>query len=154
MQPFEPTYYQFENRPVEAIKHLMKVQKGQAVKALYHNDIGFIDIVWGDESMGLCHLINKHKKEFDNAGVKIFNIIPLIVEKGKVNKRNSGDNSIVIEHNFFRVVVYLTYNQKNKRFLMTAYDLLFPERKPTVSGFTVRTCGLQTNNSRKDNVLI
>jgi hypothetical protein len=76
-------------------------------------------------------------------------------EGGYVNDpQDSGGNSIVIEHNFFRVVVYLTYNQKNKRFLMTAYDLLFPERKPTVSGFTVRTCGLQTNNGDKYTVLI
>lgn len=154
MQPFEPTYYQFENRPVEAIKHLMKVQKGQAVKALYRNDIGFIDIVWGDEKVGLCKIVNKHGREFKKAGVLIEEIIPTILKNGSINKSRSDNNSIAIEHKFFRIAIYLTYNQKNKRFLMTAYDLLFPNRKPTVSGFTERSVSHQSNNSRKDNVLI
>jgi hypothetical protein len=76
-------------------------------------------------------------------------------EGGYVNDpQDSGGNSIAIEHKFFRIAIYLTYNQKNKRFLMTAYDLLFPNRKPTVSGFTERSVSHQSNNSRKDNVLI
>ena len=43
-----PKYTKFKGKPKEAIKHLLKVQKGDCLEALYHKDIGYIDIVWGE----------------------------------------------------------------------------------------------------------
>ena len=45
---FGPIYDQFQKQPKLAIKHLLKVQNGECPKALYRDDIGFIDIVWGE----------------------------------------------------------------------------------------------------------
>jgi hypothetical protein len=153
MQSFEPTYNQFENRPVEAIKHLMQVQKGQAIKALYRSDIGFIDIVWGDDTMGLCHIIKKHGREFNQAGVNIWDVLPIIIKFGKVDKSRSSKKHLVVNHDFFRGVIKLNFDEKEKRFLITAFDTLFPDRRPALSGFT-KNMLIHSLTGGKDTVLI
>jgi len=41
---FGPIYTQFENKPKDAIKHLMKVKTGDCINAYHHEEIGWIDI--------------------------------------------------------------------------------------------------------------
>ncbi len=45
---FGTIYTQFKNRPKEAIKHLKKVKEGECVNAFYREDIGYVDLVWGE----------------------------------------------------------------------------------------------------------
>ena len=45
--PFGEIYTQFKGKPQEAITYLLAKKGGEAVGALYHKDIGSIDIVWG-----------------------------------------------------------------------------------------------------------
>lgn len=160
MQSFEPTYNQFENRPVEAIKHLMQVRKGQAIKALYRSDIGFIDIVWGDDSFGLKHIIDKHGLEIKQLGFSVENFIPIVIAFGelKVSKR---EDRILLEGNMFRVVISETYKGKTKRFLLSAFDLRKSKKTFGTIGiiggnnFTKYPLHISTNVSGdKDTVLI
>ena len=74
-----PKYNQFENKPKEAIKHLLKVKKGDCLKALYREDIGHIDIVWGknDENNNS----NKNKNNNDSGSNK------------NINKNNNNNKS-------------------------------------------------------------
>ena len=52
---FGPIYRQFEKKPKEAIKHLRKMKTGECPKALYRDDIGYIDIVWGKVTDPIKH---------------------------------------------------------------------------------------------------
>lgn len=68
---FGTIYTQFKLKPKEAIKHLMKVKQGECTNALYREDIGFIDIVWGEndknnKGFGLKHIIDKHEQKSKN----------------------------------------------------------------------------------------
>ena len=63
---FGPIYRQFENKPKEAIEYLCKTKNGDCIHALYREDIGFIDIIWGEvtdpikhKGYGLAHIILK-----------------------------------------------------------------------------------------------
>ena len=42
---FGPIYTQFKNKPKDAIIFLKKRKNGECVKALYRQDIGYVDIV-------------------------------------------------------------------------------------------------------------
>ena len=60
---FGPIYRQFERKPKEAILFLKKQKNGECVDALYRDDIGYVDIVWGvggKSGYGLCHIIEEH----------------------------------------------------------------------------------------------
>lgn len=52
---FGPIYRQFEKKPKQAIKHLRKMKAGECPKALYRDDIGYIDIVWGEVTDPVKH---------------------------------------------------------------------------------------------------
>lgn len=45
---FGTIYRQFEKKPKEAIRFLCKNKAGDCIRALYREDIGFIDIIWGE----------------------------------------------------------------------------------------------------------
>ena len=113
-------YYQFENNPVAAIKYLRKVKTGEAVNALYREDIGFIDLVWGEhdtetkKGFGLKHIIEKHEKDINELGFDIAQFIPIVVEFGKFNEKASDKDIYVFESDMFRFVVDTKYLGKKR----------------------------------------
>lgn len=130
---FGPIYRQFKGRPVEAIKHLKKVKKGECIAALHRDEIGDIDIVWGqndpntNRGYGLKHIIEKHGKEIKDSGYKIEEFIPMAVEHGEFNDTRSKSNKRVFSGNNYRFVVVI--DNKNKRWLLTAFTVKKPLKK-------------------------
>lgn len=125
---FGPLYTQFKGRPVAAIKYLKKQKKGEAVDALYRQDLGYINIVWGNHNTktnngkGLCHIIAKHEKQIQEHGYKIEDFIPIVVQFGDINEKKSDKNKKVYESEMFRFVIAIDHKRKNK-WLLTAFDL-------------------------------
>jgi len=94
---FGTVYAQFKDKPKEAIKHLLKVQEGECTNALYRDDIGYIDIVWGEndsnnKGFGLKHIYEKHGKEIEQLGFKIEDFIPIVVQYGDFNEKKSEED--------------------------------------------------------------
>lgn len=132
---FGPIYTQFEGKPKEAIKHLRKMQTGECLKALHRDDIGFIDIVWGEvtdpvkhKGYGLSHIIDKHEAEIKELGFKIEDFIPIIVQYGSV-KESDTKEEFLFESNCYRIVVEKKYKGSNKQWVLTAFDLRKKPRK-------------------------
>lgn len=125
---FGPIYRQFKGRPVEAIKHLKKVKKGECIAALHRDEIGDIDIVWGqndpntNRGYGLKHIIEKHGEEIKQLGFDVEHFIPIVVEFGAFNESNSRDEYL-LESSTFRVVIEKKYKGKAKHWLLTSFDL-------------------------------
>ena len=57
MGDFGPIYRQFERKPKEAIEYLCKMQDGDCKNALYREDIGYIDIIWGEVTDPIKHKV-------------------------------------------------------------------------------------------------
>lgn len=127
---FGPIYRQFEKEPKKAIKHLMKVKRGEAVKALYRSDVGYIDIVWGEndpntnKGFGLKHIIEKHGEEIKQLGFEVADFIPICVQSGVLDAK-AKKNKIFLESKMFRIVVKTQFNGKKKTFLLSAFDLRY-----------------------------
>ena len=86
---FGTIYTQFKNRPKEAIKHLKKVKEGECIAALYREDIGYVDLVWGEndkknKGYGLKHIIEKHGVQIKELGFEVEDFIPIIFQFGNL----------------------------------------------------------------------
>ena len=82
---FGPIFKQFKKKPKEAILFLKEQKKGECVDALYRDDIGYVDIVWGvggKNGYGLCHIIEEHEQEFIQLGFRLEDFIPMVFAFG------------------------------------------------------------------------
>ena len=77
---FGPVYTQFEGKTKEAMIHLCAVKTGICIHAFKRDDIGNVDIAWGQPNdpktrkggYGLSHILTDHGDE-----IKDFNLDPI-----------------------------------------------------------------------------
>jgi hypothetical protein len=125
---FGHIYTQFKNKPKEAIKHLRKMKKGEAISALYRSDIGYVDIVWGENNsktekgFGLIHIIKAHEKEIEQIGLELADFIILVFQFGQ-KKELVNSTKIYLDGQDFRVIITTKWFNKSKTLLLTAFDL-------------------------------
>ena len=126
---FGPIYNQFCAQPKQAIKHLLKMQNGECPKALYREDIGYIDIVWGqndprtNKGFGLKHIVEKHGGSIKELGFEVEDFIPIVVQYGNLSVKKSDEKKLILESDTFRIVIQTRWNNREKIFLLTAFDL-------------------------------
>ena len=127
---FGPIFTQFKGKPKEAIIFLRQQRKGECIASLYRDDIGDIDIVWGEvtdpikhRGFGLSHIIDKHEKEIKQLGFEVEDFVPIVVQFGELKEKKSDDKKITLESEMFRVIIQKKWNGKDKTFLLSAFDL-------------------------------
>jgi hypothetical protein len=120
LEKFGKNYAKYKSDPKGAINHLMNVQRGQVRGALYHPEIGEIDIVWGKvtdpighKGYGLAHIIDKHGEEIGQQ-------LDDIVMGGKVFKKYG--NRVWLKNDELNVIVGLDYLGKEKQWVVTSFD--------------------------------
>ena len=84
-----------------AIKEMIKNQKGIIKRVFYRKDIGHIDLIWGDGSKGLSHILKRRgkdeKQDIDEFISDLTDVIekgiksPELNEKGVVGNRWCGE---------------------------------------------------------------
>ena len=111
----------------DAIEKLMQEKQGHIKGAFHRSDIGDIDLWWGNERLGLCHIIRqrmKEKKNYDDAVLhtqRLLNNISETIEKGKnlgISKKRNYE--IVYEKN--KVVIAPEYHGYKVTYLLTAFE--------------------------------
>lgn len=115
---FGDIYDQFRGKSQEAIAFLLKKRGGEALGALHHKDIGDIDLVWGVEGTaksdgyGLAKLAKFHPEVLDN--------LQAILNEMEVKSRSA--NRVKLENETHQAAVRLTWNDKSKTWLLTAFE--------------------------------
>lgn len=132
--PFGPVFFEFRHNAAGAIEKLKRHQTGEAVAALYHPEVGDIDLVWGQTSdnprakgFGLAKLVRWHPEMLDNLQARLLAM--------KVHQKH-GD-VVHLRGGSLRGAIKLTYDQVQKHWLLTAYDKSpegAPDRTPALSG--------------------
>ncbi|HEO8742508.1 TPA: hypothetical protein R1X42_001621, partial [Campylobacter upsaliensis] len=98
LKEFGTNYAEFYRDGKGAVEKLLAEKQGQVAGAFYKEGLGEIDLVWGDEKIGLKKIIEKHLSDFENfegkdEAEKMVNALNEIIEKGKIITEN-GINTL------------------------------------------------------------
>lgn len=126
------------------VERLRGLETGEAPKALRHDAIGEIDVIWGEydpvtqKGFGLSKIVGKHPEALDD--------LPEILAKSEVYSQS--ENRIWFRHGQRRTVISLKYMQDDKLWLLTSYDDTPGRRKgQRVKGTMGRDDGFQADTS-------
>ncbi len=116
--PFGPVYHGFTNKPEQAISKLLQEQQGEVPDAYVHPELGNIALLYGDEKMGLRHIIARR-------GMAWVDRIPGILRNGELVRDGKHPRAYLVDHREDPAhvsVVRLQWDGHEKTWLMTAYE--------------------------------
>ena len=125
---FGSVYNQFKGKVLQAVKFLVNHESGDLLGVFHRNDVGDIDMVWGDEGGGLCHILNKHINDKDFPTVKdLVSRIEDIINKGEVDERHSNADKLVLVKDGYLVTIRRNVREMgikiaDKNWVLTAYN--------------------------------
>lgn len=127
---FGKNYSQFENKPKEAIDFLLKERNGQVIGAIEREGLGKIDIVYGNNKGGLCHIRNKHFVRADDFSSldEMRDVIVDLLRTGKIGQYYNDGGKVNIYKKDYRLTLRktLVYDKndtlKEKLWVLTSYD--------------------------------
>lgn len=96
----------------KAIDILMKEKQGYVKGAFTRKDIGDIDLVWGDDIKGLCHIVKRRKETGQPLG-KLLEGLTDTIKKGEIEesykqlKIKYKGKTAIIEPNFKNLKIQL-----------------------------------------------
>ncbi len=102
-----------------AIDKLLKEKRGHIKGAFHRDDIGDIDLLWGDDDLGLKHILRRRREQ----GIEINQFLKdlsQVIEKGTFRKKNKKGNFEFFHNGKIAVVSPELWGQKIT-FLLTAF---------------------------------
>lgn len=105
----------------EAISLLLRERQGWVRNAFYRKDIGDIALVWGNEYMGLQHIIRRRLETNQNLS-ELLNELTDIVERGSVYF-NKNTKRMEITRKGKRVIVSPQLYGDEFNFVLTAFEI-------------------------------
>lgn len=111
-----------------SVDKLLKEKRGHVKGAFHRDDIGDIDLLWGNEHVGLRHILEQREKQGIN-GAEFINDLSQVVEKGAYMQKNDRGNFEFI-HNGKMAIIAPEYHGNKITFVLTAYKT---RKKSTVN---------------------
>ncbi|MFV0627034.1 MAG: anti-CBASS protein Acb1 family protein [Alphaproteobacteria bacterium] len=102
----------------DAIDKLMGEKRGYVPNAFSRKDIGDVSLIWGDDEMGLQHII-KRRKETNQPIGRLFESLTEVIEKGNISEGKKGRFEINYKGKL-AIIEPKLYNE-TINFLFTAY---------------------------------
>lgn len=123
--PFGKIHKEFHHDAKGAVKKLISEKGGEAIGALYHPDIGDIDLIWGEEGnpeneyrggYGLAKIVAKHPE--------VVGDLQGILSNLKVIEEKSGSNRVRLQSTDgkYRAAIRLTFEGESKKWLLTMFE--------------------------------
>ena len=107
-----------------AIDKLMHEKQGHVKGAFHREDIGEIDLLWGNDNIGLKHIITQREKEKEGHVEEILNHLSTAIEKGEFKKRNDrGNFEFVYKVNNaqYKTIIAPEYHNHKITYVLTAF---------------------------------
>lgn len=110
-----------------AIEKLLKEKKGHVKGAFTRTDIGDIDLVWGDKSGGLSHIVSRREEQ----GLKAEDFLrdlTEVVQSGDIRPGRRG--RLEIKHKNKTAVILPEYDGQEVKLVLTAFENKKEPEKP------------------------
>lgn len=130
LKVFGKNHSEFAGKLKEAIDFLLKERNGQVIGAIEREDLGKIDIVWGDKGKGLRHIKKRHLIEQNDfkSYEDIVNKISDILKNGKLGKFYENGTKVNLYKGDWQVTLVksVVYDQddnfRDKFWILTSYN--------------------------------
>ena len=104
----------------EAIDKLLQERRGHVKGAFHRDDTGDIDLLWGNDRLGMQHIILQREKEKEGHANEILSDLSSAIEQGTFKKRNNRGN-FEFKYGKSYVVIAPEYHGNKITYLLTAY---------------------------------
>ena len=111
-----------------AIDKLLREKQGHIRAAFHRDDIGDIDLLWGNDYLGLQHII-LHREEQGINATEFLKDLAEVIDKGIFKKKNSKGNFEFI-HDRKMVIIAPEYNGNKITYVLTAYKTKAQKKPP------------------------
>lgn len=106
----------------EAIKKLLKEKRGHIKAAFHRYDIGDINLIWGNEHGGLCHLLIRRSQDKKVKDLHDFvSDLAEVIEKGTPYKNKKYMSRINLWHKGKIVVLDSDYDGQKMNWVVTGF---------------------------------
>ena len=126
---FGPVFHEYSGKPADAIAKLQQEQTGEVPRVWHNAELaratntdGWIGLAWGNLKGGLAHIIDKHV--IRQKDLKIEDLAEMIPQ---MRVTGNDGRSVTLESETHRATVRLSYDDVEKRWLVTAFE----KRPPT-----------------------
>ena len=123
IKEFGTNYAEFYHDGKGAANKLMAEKQGQVAGAFYRKELGDIDLVWGNEQIGLNKILLKHESDFEELG-GVASGLEKIVKGGELKDKN-GAKTIFLNKDGkeFKIGLSKGWNGKgDNEWIITAYE--------------------------------
>ncbi|KAA8603887.1 hypothetical protein CGP82_05710 [Campylobacter sp. LR185c] len=116
LKEFGKNYAEFYHNSKGAIEKLLKEKKGQVAGAFWRDDLGDIDLVWGNSNFGLKHIIEQRTKQWgEKRALNFINEIPTIIQNSQIYKKERDRIELIT--NKYTIILGL---RKDNKFILSA----------------------------------
>lgn len=139
VEHFGQNFSEFKGQGAKAVEKVLQERSGQVQGAFYRDELGEIDVVWGEitdpekhKGYGLAHILDKRKAEFMQQGLSeaqaeakaidfTKNEIANIIENGKIT--NKPNEATKIETPAYKLILKQNWKGEplENKWLVTAY---------------------------------
>ncbi|CRF52496.1 hypothetical protein HAL07_09610 [Helicobacter ailurogastricus] len=81
---FGENFAEYAGKGAEAVKKLLEEKRGQVSGAFYRQDLGYIDLVWGDSKKGLAHILERRTAQHgEPQALEFIHNLPRILQEAR-----------------------------------------------------------------------
>ena len=102
-----------------ALDLLLKERSGHVKAAFHRDDIGDIDLIWGDEKRGLAHIIKERSRQPVDLQ-RFFEALPDVIQNGELAFNEKKGNFEIYKDRAV-AVISATRDGSGTKFLLTSY---------------------------------
>ncbi|WP_199767473.1 PBECR2 nuclease fold domain-containing protein, partial [Helicobacter bizzozeronii] len=153
---FGENFKEFELKGAQAVAKLLQEQRGQVAGAFYREDLGYIDLVWGDSKKGLAHILERRTQQYgEQQALEFIHNLPRILQEAKFYKELENKIELITPTDMI-----VLGKRDNNKFVLTSFkdrrskdrfvELENPQTRDDV-GFTGKSV---SEPQTKDDVLL
>ncbi|WP_459177861.1 putative barnase/colicin E5 family endoribonuclease, partial [Helicobacter suis] len=115
---FGKNFEEFYHDPKGAIAKLIETKEGQVAGAFYREDLGDIDLVWGNSKMGLAHILERRTQQYgEEKALEFVQELPRMVQESKIYENTTDRIELITP----KELVVIGKRDQN-RFIITGFN--------------------------------